>query len=75
MPMKNDKFNPGFTIEDIHKVREQNYERTLGMTIEEKTVYYNEKGMAVENKIARLRKKSLPAYGVAEDNAFKTYDS
>lgn len=73
--MKNDKFSPCFTIDDIHEVRERNYEQICGMSVDEKNVYYNEKGMAVENEIARLRKKSLSVYGVAEDNAFKTFNS
>ena len=28
--------SPDFTIEDIHKIREQNYERTKDMTVAEK---------------------------------------
>ena len=32
--------SPDFTIEDIHKIREQNYERTKDMTITEKIAYY-----------------------------------
>ncbi len=30
--------SPDFTIEDIHKIREQNYERTKDMTIAEKVI-------------------------------------
>ena len=33
--------SPDFTIEDIHKIREQNYERTKDMTVAEKVAYYN----------------------------------
>jgi hypothetical protein len=29
-----------FTIEDIHKIRERNYEVTKNMTIDEKLQYY-----------------------------------
>ena len=35
---------PDFTIEDIHKIREQNYERTKDMTVAEKVAYYNNSG-------------------------------
>ena len=30
--------SPDFTIEDIHKIREQNYEKTKGMTVAEKEI-------------------------------------
>ena len=33
-----------FTIEDIHKLREYNYEMTKELSIEEKMDYYNNKG-------------------------------
>ncbi len=47
--------SPDFTIEDIHKIREQNYERTKNMTTEEKIVYYNTAGMEAEKEIERRR--------------------
>lgn len=47
--------SPDFTIEDIHKIREQNYERTKDMTIEEKITYYNNSGRDAEREIERLR--------------------
>lgn len=34
-----------FTIEDIHKLREYNYETTKNMTKQEKMDYYNNKGI------------------------------
>ena len=39
--------SPDFTIEDIHKLREYNYEMTKHMTLEEKMDYYNSKGREV----------------------------
>ena len=33
--------SPDFTIEDIHKLREYNYEMTKHMTDEERMNYYN----------------------------------
>ena len=46
-----------FTIEDIHKIREYNYEIMKNMTMEEKIAYYNTTGMEVEKEI--LRRKEL----------------
>lgn len=47
--------SPDFTIEDIHKIREQNYERTKDMTIAEKVAYYNNSGKEAEREIERRR--------------------
>lgn len=47
--------SPDFTIEDIHKIREQNYERTKNMTVEEKVAYYNNSGKDAEREIERRR--------------------
>ena len=47
--------SPDFTIEDIHKVREQNYERTKDMTVAEKVAYYNNSGKEAEREIERRR--------------------
>jgi hypothetical protein len=44
-----------FTIDDIHKIREQNYERTKNMTMEEKIAYYNTAGLEAEKEIERRR--------------------
>lgn len=40
--MKPLDISPNFTIEDIHKIREYNYEMTKNMTRQEKMAYYNE---------------------------------
>ncbi len=47
--------SPDFTIEDIHKIREQNYERTKDMPITEKIAYYNNSGKEAEREIERRR--------------------
>ena len=47
--------SPDFTIEDIHKIREQNYERTKDMTVAEKVAYYNNSGKEAEKEIERRR--------------------
>lgn len=53
--MKTLTISPDFTIEDIHKIREQNYERTKDMTVEEKVAYYNNSGKEAEREIERRR--------------------
>ncbi|MDE5818363.1 MAG: hypothetical protein K2N41_05460 [Lachnospiraceae bacterium] len=35
------EISPEFTIEDIHRIRERNYEETKHMTVKEKLLYYN----------------------------------
>ena len=47
--------SPDFTIKDIHKIREQNYERTKNMTVAEKVAYYNNSGKEAEREIERRR--------------------
>ncbi len=44
-----------FTIDDIHKIREQNYEWTKDMTVAEKVAYYNNSGKEAEKEIERRR--------------------
>ena len=39
--------SPNFTIEDIHKLREYNYEMTKGMTEQERMDLYNREGWEV----------------------------
>lgn len=43
--------SPKFTIEDIHKVRENNYNITKDMTPQERRDYYNKRGMEVHRLI------------------------
>ena len=49
------EISPDFTIEDIHKIREDNYEVTKYMTMEEKLLYYNTPRTDAEEQIKRLR--------------------
>lgn len=49
------EISPDFTIEDIHKIRERNYEVTKHMTTEEKLLYYNTPRTDAEEQIERLR--------------------
>lgn len=55
MMMNKPVLSPDFTIEDIHKIREQNYERTKDMTVAEKVAYYNNSGKEAEREIDRRR--------------------
>lgn len=49
------EISPDFTIEDIHKIREHNYEVTKHMTVEEKLHYYNTPRTDAEEQIEWLR--------------------
>ena len=57
MIMKPLDISPDFTIEDIHKIREYNYEMTKNMTRQEKMDYYNDRGRKVQ-RILEERKES-----------------
>ena len=47
--------SPKFTIEDIHKVRENNYNITKDMTPQERRNYYNKRGMEVHRLIQKRK--------------------
>ncbi|MCX4299670.1 MAG: hypothetical protein OSJ73_22080 [Lachnospiraceae bacterium] len=51
------EISPDFTIEDIHRIREYNYEATKHMTVAEKLHYYNTPRTDAEEQIERLRVK------------------
>lgn len=53
------EISPDFTIEDIHRIREHNYERTKGMTMEEKLIYYNTPRTDAEEQVLKLREKRM----------------
>lgn len=55
--------SPDFTVEDIHKIREQNYGRKKDMTVAEKAAYYNNSGKEVEKEVER--RKALKRKAVA----------
>lgn len=46
-----------FTIEDVHKIREYNYETTKHVTVEEKLHYYNTPRTDAGERIERPRDK------------------
>lgn len=47
--------SPDFTIEDIHKLREYNYEMTKDMTDSERMDYYNKRGREVQIKLEKVK--------------------
>ena len=49
--------SPNFTIEDIHKVRENNYNITKDMTPQERRDFYNKRGMEVHRQIQERKKQ------------------
>lgn len=49
------EISPDFTVEDIHRIRERNYEKTKHMSIKEKLIYYNTPRTDAEEKIEQLR--------------------
>ena len=49
------KISPNFTIEDIHKIREYNYEMTKDMTTEELSAYYERGAERAFKRMAELR--------------------
>lgn len=55
--MKPLEVSPNFTIEDIHKIREYNYEMTKDMTVQEKKDYYNAGTREVQRIIQEMRNK------------------
>ena len=55
MIIKKPDLSPNFTIEDIHKQREYNYEITKDMTDKERMDYYNNRGREVQRKLERMK--------------------
>ena len=55
MRMSRVVISPNFTIDDIHKIREKNYEHTKNMSMEEKVAYYNGLGKKAEEEIKKRR--------------------
>ena len=53
--MKPLDISPDFTIEDIHKIREYNYEMTKNMTRQEETEYYNEGTKEVQRILQEMK--------------------
>ena len=57
--MKEIYVSPDFTIEDIHNIREYNYEQTKNMTVNERINYYNNLGKEVELEITKRKEGKL----------------
>ena len=55
MIMERPVLSKDFTIEDIHRLREYNYERTRGMSRQERIDFYNGSGMSVHRQIQAQR--------------------
>jgi len=47
--------SPNFNIEDIHKIREHNYEMTKNMTLKERRQYYKLKADKVREEMLKIR--------------------
>lgn len=65
------EISPDFTIEDIHRVRENNYEATKHMPVEEKLHYYNTPRTDAEEQIGRLRAKRKEAKSIERNEDIK----
>lgn len=55
------EISPDFTIDDIHKIREYNYEMTKEMTTEEQRAYYNKGADSMMKRIEEIRKGKQPS--------------
>lgn len=47
--------SPNFTVEDIHRIREYNYEKTKDMTVEERRNYYKAGADKAKKRMAELK--------------------
>jgi hypothetical protein len=57
--MEKPEISPAFTIEDIHKIREFNYNMTKEMSDEERKAYYDKGANRARAEINRLKEKKL----------------
>ena len=48
--------SPNFTIDDIHKIREYNYEMTKNMTKDDRRAYYRKGAEDMKKRIEEHRK-------------------
>lgn len=53
--------SPNFTIEDIHKIREYNYEMTKDLSVEERRAYYKKGADETMRRIEEIRKNAKPS--------------
>ena len=47
-----------FNVDDIHRIREENYKRVKDMSSEERIKYYNERGEHARLRLEALYKKN-----------------
>lgn len=59
--------SPDFTLEDIRKLRDYDYEMTKDMTDEEKIAYYNTPKSDFGEQIKRLREEYLAEKAKKQD--------
>jgi hypothetical protein len=52
--MENLTISPDFTIDDIHRIRENNYNITKNMSPQDRRDYYNKRGMAVHELLKNI---------------------
>ena len=57
-----------FSIEDIHRIREENHERTKHMTTEERIAYTKEQAAPFLKRLEEIRaqKKQSASYSIVE---------
>lgn len=56
--MEKPVLSPDFTIEDIRKLREYNYNVTRSMTADQVIEYYNSAAMKFEREMERIRQRN-----------------
>ena len=54
--MNKPNISPDFTVDDIHKIREYNYELTKNMSADERTSFYKDGADKVSKAIEERRK-------------------
>lgn len=59
--MEKPNISPDFTVEDIHKIREYNYEMTKNLSPEEYRDYYHKGAAETLRRIEEIRKKKKPS--------------
>lgn len=55
--MDKPNISPDFTIDDIHKLREHNYNTTKDMTIDERNAYYKSKAEKIRTELETRKKE------------------
>lgn len=59
--MEKPNISPNFTVDDIHKIREYNYEMTKNMSPEEYLEYYHSGASETLRRIEEIRKRKQPS--------------